>query len=56
MSEEKQVKPKPGVCIPWAEKVKEYEKIMGDEKVLQKSWEEIDMFAYLFVWFVLIAA
>lgn len=47
---------RPGVCIPWTEKAKEYEKIMGDEKVLQKSWEEIDMLAYLFVWFVLIAA
>ena len=55
MSDEKKTV-QPGVCIPWAEKVKEYEKIMGDEKVLQKSWEEIDMFAYLFVWFVLIAA
>ena len=59
MSEEKQVvqrKTEPGVCIPWEEKVKEYEKIMGDEEVLQKSWEEIDTLAYLFVWFVLIAA
>ncbi|MBC8228471.1 hypothetical protein H8E77_02850 [bacterium] len=59
MSEEKQVvqrKTEPGICIPWEEKVKEYEKIMGDEEVLQKSWEEIDTLAYLFVWFVLIAA
>ena len=46
----------PGVCIPWEEKVKEYEKIMGDEEVLQKSWQEIDMLAYMFIWFVLIAA
>ncbi len=60
MAEEKQEvqqrKPEPGVCIPWREKVKEYEKIMGDEKVLEKSWEEIDTLAYLFIWFVLIAA
>lgn len=55
MSEEKQ-KVQPGVCIPWGEKVKEYEKIMGDEEVLQKSWEEIDVLAYMFIWFVLIAA
>ncbi len=56
MSNEKQIEVKPGVCVPWEEKVKEYEKIMGDEKVLQKSWEEIDTLAYLFLWFVLIAA
>ena len=60
MSDEKlevqQGKTDPGICIPWAEKVKEYEKVMGDENVLQKSWEEIDTLAYLFIWFVLIAA
>ena len=60
MAEDKQGvgqrKPEPGVCIPWGEKVKEYEKIMGDEKVLQKSHEEIDTLSYLFIWFVLIAA
>jgi len=60
MSDEKQEvqqsKVEPGVCIPWEEKIKEYEQIMGDEKVVQKSWEEIDTLAYLFVWFVLIAA
>lgn len=60
MAEEKQevqqVKPEPGVCISWEEKAKEYEKIMGDEKALQKSWEEIDTLAYLFIWFVLISA
>jgi hypothetical protein len=60
MSEEKQEvqqrKTAPGVCIPWEEKIKEYEKIMGDEEVIKKSWEEIDTLAYLFVWFVLIAA
>jgi len=59
MSEEKQEvqgKTAPGVCIPWQEKIKEYEKIMGDEEVVKKSWEEIDMMSYLFVWFVLIAA
>ena len=59
MSEEKQVvqrKTEPGICIPWEEKVKEYEKIMGDEEVLQKSWEDIDTLTYMFIWFVLISA
>ena len=59
MSEEKQEvqsKNEPGACIPWEEKIREYDKIMGDEEVLQKSWEEIDTLAYMFIWFVLIAA
>jgi len=59
MSEEKQVvqrKTEPGICIPWEEKVKEYEKIMGDEEVLQKSWEDIDTLTYMFIWFALISA
>lgn len=60
MSEEKREvqaqKLEPGICIPWEEKIKEYEKILGDEKVVQKSWEEIDTLAYLYIWFVLIAA
>jgi len=60
MSEEKQevqqAKLEPGVCIPWEEKIREYAKILGDEKVVQKSWEDIDTLAYLYIWFVLIAA
>lgn len=59
MSDEKQGvqlrKTEPGVCIPLEEKLKEYEKIMGDEEVIKKSWEEIDTLAYMFIWFVLIA-
>ena len=47
------VKKKPGVCVPWEEKVKEYEKIMGDEKVAKKVWEETDDLAYQYIWFVL---
>ncbi len=44
---------KPGVCIPWEEKIKEYPTILGDPKILQKSWEEIDGLAYLYLWFVI---
>ena len=47
---------KPGVCIPWEEKVKEYEKIMGDEEIVKKVWEDIDTLAYVYVWFCLISA
>jgi len=45
---------KPGVCVPWEEKRKEYEKILGDEKIVQKAWEDNDLLAYLYIWFCLI--
>ena len=46
-------KKKPGVCVPWEEKVKEYKKIMGDEEVAKKVWEDIDDLAYQYIWFIL---
>ena len=57
MSDEKEKKAKaPGVCIPWEEKVKEYGKIAGDDKIVKKVWEDIDSLAYLYVWFCLISS
>lgn len=52
MKDEK-LKPKPGELIPWEEKIKEYEQILGDEKILKKAWEEIEVLANRFVWFCL---
>jgi len=52
MPQKKQKKAiKPGVCFPWEEKVKEYPVILGDPKIVQKSWEELDSLAYLYLWF-----
>jgi len=53
MSEQEKRTRKPGVCVPWEERLKEYPKIMGDEKIVQKVWEETDMLAYLYIWFCL---
>lgn len=47
-------KTKPGVCIPWEERKKEYPKLLGDEEVVKKVWEEVDTLAYLFIWACLI--
>ncbi|MFW6162796.1 MAG: hypothetical protein ACODAJ_08480 [Planctomycetota bacterium] len=44
----------PGVCIPWQERVQEYEQLLGDPEVVKKVWEETDMLAYLYIWAVLI--
>ena len=56
MPEQERKPIKPGVCIPWEERVKEYEKILGDKKVLQKTWEELDTLAYLYLWFCVISS
>ncbi len=44
----------PGVCIPWEDQKKEYPVIMGDEKIVEKAWEDLDNLAYLYIWFCLI--
>jgi hypothetical protein len=49
MSKQKKIR-KPGVCIPWEEKKKELSKIMGDEKLIQKVWEDIDALGYVYIW------
>ena len=41
---------KPGVCIPWEQKLKELPKISGDEKLIRKIWEDIDGLAYMYIW------
>ena len=47
----KDTKPRsPGVCVPWEEKINEYPKILGDEKIIQKVWEDVDTLAYVYVW------
>jgi hypothetical protein len=54
MPERKQERIKPGVCIPWEEQRKQYPAILGDEKIVQKVWEEVDILAYLYIWAVVI--
>ena len=54
MSEQEEKRIAPGVCIPWQEQRKEYPRIMGDEKIVQKVWEEVDTLAYLYIWACLI--
>ena len=54
MSEEKgKTAKKPGVCIPWEEKIKEYEKITGDKEIVKNVWEDVDNLAYQYIWFCL---
>jgi len=50
MSEKKKQKRKPGVCIPWEEKLKELPRISGDKELIRKVWEDIDALAYVYIW------
>jgi hypothetical protein len=44
---------KPGVLIPFEEKLKEYGSITGDADIIKKAWEDIEEYATRFVWMCL---
>jgi hypothetical protein len=46
---------KPGVCIPWEEKLKELPEISGDAQLARKVWEDIDGMGYTYVWHCLVS-
>lgn len=48
------LKVRPGVCMPWEEKLKELPAIRSDEALVRRIWEEIDAFAYLYIWHLLL--
>jgi len=45
----------PGVCIPWQEKRRELPVIPGDAQLARRVWEDIDEFAYMYVWHCLVS-
>jgi len=55
MTEKKERKIKPGVCIPWEEKLKELPKITGDEQLIRRVWEDIDALGYIYIWHCLLS-
>jgi len=50
MPKEQERELKPGVCIPWEEKLREVREISGDEELVRKVWEDIDALGYLYIW------
>jgi hypothetical protein len=52
MNKEK-TKPEPGALINWKERKNEYKKITGDEKIIKKEWEKIEILANRFIWSIL---
>jgi hypothetical protein len=55
MSERQEPKIKPGVCIPWEQKLKELPEISGDEQLFREVWEDIDELAYVCIWHCLLS-
>ena len=41
---------KPGVCIPWEEKLAEIPEITGDPRLFQQVWESIDGLGNMYIW------
>jgi hypothetical protein len=48
-------KVRPGVCLPWEEKVKELPAITGDPDLVRSVWEEIDGLGNTFIWQMLLS-
>ena len=55
MLEKQEHKRKPGVCVPWEEKLKEMPEISGDKELVQKVWEDIDGLGYIYIWHCLLS-
>ena len=55
VAEARELRVKPGVCIPWEEKVKEIPEIPGDVQLVQRIWEDIEGLAHTYIWQVLLS-
>lgn len=47
--------PAPGLCIPWEAKRPELPGITGDEALVKRVWEDIEGFAYTYIWHCLVS-
>lgn len=46
---------KPGVCLPWEEKLKELPPITGDPGLIRKVWEDIEALGNTYIWQMLLS-
>jgi hypothetical protein len=49
------VKVKPGVCLPWEEKLRQLPALTGDAELARRIWEEVEAFAYLYIWHMVLS-
>ena len=50
MAKHEKTERKPGVCVPWEEKLKELPEIKGDKDLVKKIWEGTDGLGYVYIW------
>jgi uroporphyrinogen-III decarboxylase len=50
-----QPSPRPGLCFPWEEKVKELPEITGNRDMVRKVWEDIEGLANTYIWQLLLS-
>ncbi len=55
MAKEKGLKIKPGVCIPWEQKLEQLPEIPGDKDLVREVWEGIDALGHMYIWHVLLS-
>lgn len=46
---------RPGVCLPWEERVKELPEITGSPELVRRVWEDIDAFGNMYIWQLLLS-
>jgi uroporphyrinogen-III decarboxylase len=46
---------RPGVCLPWGERLKELPEISGSPELIRKVWEDIDSFGNMYIWQLLLS-
>jgi hypothetical protein len=47
--------PPPGICIPWETRKPELGPISGDEGIVKRIWENLEGFAYTYIWHCLVS-
>jgi hypothetical protein len=47
--------PRPGVCLPFEEKLRGMPPITGDPAIVREVWERVDAFGYLYIWQLLLS-
>jgi len=46
---------KPGVCVPWEERVKDLPELTGDRALVQRIWEDVDALGNMYIWQLLLS-
>jgi uroporphyrinogen-III decarboxylase len=46
---------KPGVCVPWEEKLGELPPITGDADLVRRVWENVDALGHMYIWHCLLS-